>query len=95
MISSTYLHIADLRVEVEHCSNLDWSSEPDVVHVNAPWATFTLRIRKESKSISCKSVLLFVGKFLTKHMSIDPGQLKSLPHDEAAKDLVEPDCNRF
>ena len=56
MISSTYLHIADLRVEVEHCSNLDWSSEPDVVHVNAPWATFTLRIRKESKSISCKSV---------------------------------------
>ena len=45
MISSTYLHIADLRVEVEHCSNLNWSSEPDVVHVNAPWATFTLRMR--------------------------------------------------
>ena len=95
MISSTYLHIADLRVEVEHCSNLDWSSEPDVVHVNAPWATFTLRIRKESKSISCKSVLLLVRKDLTKYMSIGPGQLKGLPHDEAAKDLVEPDCNRF
>ena len=28
-------------------------------------------------------------------MSIGPGQLKGLPHDEAAKDLVEPDCNRF
>ena len=95
MISCTYLHIADLRVEVEHCSNLDWSSEPDVVHVNAPWATFTLRIRKESKSISCKSVLLVVGKVLTKYMSIGPGQLKGLPHDEAAKYLVEPGCNRF
>ena len=55
MISSTYLHIADLRVEVEHCSNLNWSSEPDVVHVNAPWATFTLRIhelgREEGKQV--------------------------------------------
>ena len=28
-------------------------------------------------------------------MRIGPGQLKGLPHDEAAKDLVEPDCNRF
>ena len=46
-------------------------------------------------TVNNKSVLLFVGKVLTKHMSIGPGQLKGLPHDEAAKDLVEPDCNRF
>ena len=46
-------------------------------------------------TVNNKSVLLFVRIVLTKHMSIGPGQLKGLPHDEAAKDLVEPDCNRF
>ena len=46
-------------------------------------------------TVNNKSVLLFVRKVLTKHMSIGPGQLKGLPHDETAKDLVEPYCNRF
>ena len=27
------LREADLRVEVQHCSNFDWSSKEDVVHV--------------------------------------------------------------
>ena len=40
---STYLNVADLGVEVEHCSDLNGSSEPDVVHVQTPGAAFTLK----------------------------------------------------
>ena len=31
-----------------------------------------------------------VGAATSEHVGIGPGQLKGLPHDEAAKDLVEP-----
>ena len=31
------LCVANLRVEIEHGTNLNWSSEPDVIHVHAEW----------------------------------------------------------
>ena len=90
---STYLNIADLGVEVEHGSDLNGSSEPDVVHVQTPGTAFTL------KEMSCmyfgiKWISFFYVQVVkvTKDMSIGPAQLKCLPHDEPTKDLVEPEC---
>ena len=36
---------ADLRVEVEHCSNFDWSSKENVVHVKNRWSGLAKNIR--------------------------------------------------
>ena len=53
-----------MRVEVEQRSDLDWSSEPNVLHAETDRTS------------------------LTEHVSVGPGKLKSLSHDEASKDLV-------
>ena len=47
---STYLNIADLGVEVEHGSDLNGSSEPDVVHMQTPGTAFAF------KEMSCTLV---------------------------------------
>ena len=58
ILKSTYLHVADLWVEVQHGSNLNRSSEPDIVHVETPRPTFAFRILVSIKSILTKMKIM-------------------------------------